>query len=412
MKTYDKTSLIECTFGIMRVTLRLRRRHIHEFMDSITLSDVLFGPTGTVWLYSMLTVIIAMTLLVSIRLLLSRRKIGYFSMIVALGIVLIQYGQLIAKAFSPQMSDVEAFAALLLKVLAFVMINIGIYQLYNPTRKRDIVTFMFFVLATATVSLTYWLAPNWLQSGDDNSRLLRPLGLELYLFVLLFLSFLLVNPRIGQNGKYQAILTVYFVTHTVHMANLYLFDANQPALRLLEQTLPFVLHSILFLFIFERVIELMQAIYMSSITDGLTRLYNRKYFQNRVHQAVQQRMPVSVIFSDIDNFKKLNDTKGHHMGDQVLKQVAQIVREETDEAGICGRYGGEEMVVLITDPDASAGALAEQIRSRVEAETIVTVSMGYSRLKKGVGPDELVKQADEAMYKAKTSGKNKVVGWE
>ncbi len=144
MKTYDKTSLIECTFGIMGVTLRLRRRHIHEFMDSITLSDVLFGPTGTVWLYSMLTVIIAMTLLVSIRLLLSRRKIGYFSMIVALGIVLIQYGQLIAKAFSPQMSDVEAFAALLLKVLAFVMINIGIYQLYNPTRKRDIVTFMFF----------------------------------------------------------------------------------------------------------------------------------------------------------------------------------------------------------------------------------------------------------------------------
>ncbi len=299
------------------------------------------------------------------------------------------------------MSDVEAFAALLLKVLAFVMINIGIYQLYNPTRKRDIVTFMFFcagdrgrfpyVLACAQ------LAPE----RRDNSRLLRPLGLELYLFVLLFLSFLLVNPRIGQNGKYQAILTVYFVTHTVHMANLYLFDANQPALRLLEQTLPFVLHSILFLFIFERVIELMQAIYMSSITDGLTRLYNRKYFQNRVHQAVQQRMPVSVIFSDIDNFKKLNDTKGHHMGDQVLKQVAQIVREETDEAGICGRYGGEEMVVLITDPDASAGALAEQIRSRVEAETIVTVSMGYSRLKKGVGPDELVKQADEAMYKAK-----------
>lgn len=412
MHTYDKTSLIECMFGIIRGTYWLRRRHTHPFMDTISLSDALFGPIGTVWLYSMLTVIIALTLLLSIRLLLSRRKIGYFSMIVSLGILLIQYGQLIAKTISPPMNDWQTFAALLLKVFAFVMLNIGIYQLYNPTRKRDFITFIFFVLTTAAVSATYWLVPDWLQSGDDHARLLRPLGLELYLFVLLFLSFLLVNPRIGQNGKYQAMLTVYFAKHTIHMVNLYLFDDNQPVLRLLEQTLPFVLHIILFLFIFERVIELMQAIYTSSITDGLTCLYNRKYFQNRIHQAFEQRRPVSVIFSDIDNFKKLNDTKGHPVGDQVLKQVAQIIREETGAAGICGRYGGEEMVVLITDPDVSAGMLAERIRSRVEAETSVTVSMGYSRLKEGVGPDELVKQADEAMYKAKTSGKNKVVGWE
>ncbi|WP_159887169.1 GGDEF domain-containing protein [Paenibacillus puerhi] len=380
-------------------------------MDRFSFTPSLFGPAGSLWIHSMLTVIILMTMLLSIRLLLSRRKIGYFSMLVALGITLLQYGQLIARAWNPEAGDMQTFFELTLKVLAFVMINIGIFQLYNPTRKRDSAVIILFFLLTAAACSTYWLAPSWLQGSEEHTRLLRPLGLELYLFILLFLSFLLVNPRIGQNGKFQAMLTFYFGSHTLHMANLYIFEDKQPLMKLLEQLLPFGFHIILFLFIFERIIEIMQAIYTSSITDGLTRLYNRKYFSNRLSQAIQQRLPVSVIFSDIDNFKKLNDTKGHHMGDQVLKQVAQIMKEEAEEAGICGRYGGEEMVVMVTDGSTSPDELAERIRARVESETIVTVSMGHSKLKKGVGPDELVKQADEAMYKAKTTGKNKVVGW-
>ncbi|MEK8126291.1 GGDEF domain-containing protein [Paenibacillus filicis] len=380
-------------------------------MDRDSFSQSLFGPPGTLWIHSMLTVIIVMTMLLSIRLLLSRRKIGYFSMVVALGITLAQYMQLIGRAWAPEAGDVQTFIELTLKVLAFVMINIGIFQLYNPTRKRDSAVMILFFLLTAAACSTYWLAPYWLESSGVQTKLLRPLGLELYLFLLLFVSFLLINPRIGQNGKYQAMLTVYFITHTLHMANLYIFDNRQPFLNLLEQIVPFVFHIILFLFIFERIIEIMQAIYTSSITDGLTKLYNRKYFHGRLTQAIQQRLPVSVIFSDIDNFKKLNDTKGHHMGDQVLKQVAQIVKEETEDTGICGRYGGEEMVVMIIDASTAPDELAERIRARVESETIVTVSMGHSKLKKGIGPDELVKQADEAMYKAKTTGKNKVVGW-
>lgn len=380
-------------------------------MNNQTIWDLIFGPAGSIFMHSMLIVIILMTFLVSFRLLLSRRKIGYFSMIIALFILFIQHAQIIEKTLAQDITPVQEFIALLIKVLAFVMLNIGIYQLYNATRKRDFVVFAFFILLTAAISLSYWFAPAWLQGSEDQSKLLRPLGMELYLFLLLFLSFLLVNSRIGQNGKYQLMLTVYFTTHTIHMANVYLFDSKQIALKFLEQTIPFVFYIVLFLFIFERVIEIMQAIYNSSITDGLTKLYNRKYFYNRVTQYVHQRAPVSVIFSDIDNFKKLNDTKGHHMGDQVLKQVAQIVKEETEDSGICGRYGGEEMVVLVTDPEVDAAGLSERIRSRVEAETIVTVSMGYSMLKKGVNAEELIKQADEAMYRAKTTGKNKVVGF-
>ncbi|KEQ21770.1 GGDEF domain-containing protein [Paenibacillus tyrfis] len=380
-------------------------------MNNQTIWDLIFGPTGSIFMHSMLIVIIAMTFLVSFRLLLSRRKIGYFSMIIALFILIVQHAQLIEKTLTHDITPLQEFIALLIKVLAFVMLNIGIYQLYNATRKRDFFVFAFFILLTAAVSVSYWFAPVWLQGSEDQSKLLRPLGMELYLFLLLFMSFLLVNSRIGQNGKYQLMLTVYFTTHTIHMANVYLFDSKQIVLKFLEQTIPFVFYIVLFLFIFERVIEIMQAIYNSSITDGLTKLYNRKYFYNRVTQYVQQRAPVSVIFSDIDNFKKLNDTKGHHMGDQVLKQVAQIVKEETEDSGICGRYGGEEMVVLVTDPEVDAAGLSERIRNRVETETIVTVSMGYSMLKKGVNAEELIKQADEAMYKAKTTGKNKVVGF-
>ncbi|KPV55548.1 diguanylate cyclase [Paenibacillus sp. A3] len=380
-------------------------------MNNQTIWDLIFGPTGSIFMHSMLIVIIAMTFLVSFRLLLSRRKIGYFSMIIALFILFAQHSHLIEKTVTQDVTPEQEFIALLLKLLAFVMLNIGIYQLYNTTRKRDFFVFAIFILLTAAVSVSYWYAPLWLQGSEDQSKLLRPLGMELYLFLLLFLSFLLVNSRIGQNGKYQLMLTVYFTTHTIHMTNVYLFDSKQIVLNFLEQTIPFVFYIVLFLFIFERVIEIMQAIYNSSITDGLTKLYNRKYFYNRVTQYVQQRAPVSVIFSDIDNFKKLNDTKGHHMGDQVLKQVAQIVKEETEDSGICGRYGGEEMVVLVTDPEVDAAGLSERIRSRVETETIVTVSMGYSMLKKGVNAEELIKQADEAMYKAKTTGKNKVVGF-
>ncbi|MBU7321044.1 GGDEF domain-containing protein [Paenibacillus oleatilyticus] len=380
-------------------------------MNNQTIWDLIFGPTGSIFMHSMLSVIIAMTFLVSFRLLLSRRKIGYFSMIIALFILFAQHIHLIEKTVTQDITPEQEFIALLLKLLAFVMLNIGIYQLYNTTRKRDFFVFAIFILLTAAVSVSYWFAPVWLQGSEDQYKLLRPLGMELYLFLLLFLSFLLVNSRIGQNGKYQLMLTVYFTTHTIHMTNVYLFDSKQTVLNFLEQTIPFVFYIVLFLFIFERVIEIMQAIYNSSITDGLTKLYNRKYFYNRVTQYVQQQAPVSVIFSDIDNFKKLNDTKGHHMGDQVLKQVAQIVKEETEDSGICGRYGGEEMVVLVTDPEVDAAGLSERIRSRVETETIVTVSMGYSLLKKGVNAEELIKQADEAMYKAKTTGKNKIVGF-
>lgn len=380
-------------------------------MSVLTWSDLWLGTLGSIISYTVILTIVLLTLVTAFRLLISRRKIGYFSIMISLLILIAQYGQLVHFQLTQTESSGAQFTALLLKVLSFVFVNVGVYQLYNATKLRDGIVILFVMILTAAVSLTYWFMPDWIQGSPDQVKLMQPLGMELYIFVLIFVSFLLVNPRIGQNGKYQLMLTFYFCSHMIHMTNLYLFNNNQAILAKFEQLIPMLFHVVLFLFIFERVIEIMQAIYNSSITDGLTKLYNRKYFYNRVNQHVAQRIAVTVIFSDIDNFKKLNDTKGHHMGDLVLKQVAQIVKEEAEDIGICGRYGGEEMVVLVTDTEVDASELAERIRARVEAETIVTVSMGYSYFRKNITADELIKQADEAMYKAKTSGKNKVVAY-
>jgi two-component system cell cycle response regulator len=163
--------------------------------------------------------------------------------------------------------------------------------------------------------------------------------------------------------------------------------------------------------LFERVVELLQATYKSSITDGLTGLYNRRFWFGRVAQHVAEKIGVSVIFTDIDNFKKLNDTQGHHMGDAMLKQVAEIIMEECESVGIAGRYGGEELVALITDRKTNVAVVAENVRRRVETETIVTISVGYSQYVNGVSAAELIKQADDAMYHSKTTGKNKVTGY-
>ncbi|MFC0211128.1 diguanylate cyclase [Paenibacillus chartarius] len=356
-------------------------------------------------------VILSLMLVIAVRLWVDRRKKAYRSLAWSIGIIMAQYALQLYLHSSAQPSETIAYWTLLLRTVSFLLVNMSIFQLYNPTRAKHRIMMTMFLLGAGAVSLLHIYMPSLFQGTDAQVRMLQGLGMDLYLFVLIFLSFNLISPFIAQTGKYQAAMTIYFTEHVAHVLNRYVFGDAQPFLSLLKAVLPVVFYFILFIFLFERVVEIMQAIYNTSITDGLTRLYNRKFFDKRVSQYVQHGYPVSVLFSDIDNFKKLNDTKGHHMGDEVLKQVAEILKQESEECGVAGRYGGEEMVLLITDPTIDMDQFAEKIRSRIEAETIVTASIGYSKYKSGISPNELIRQADEAMYKAKTSGKNKVVSY-
>ncbi|RTE01990.1 GGDEF domain-containing protein [Paenibacillus whitsoniae] len=371
--------------------------------------DLLYGELAAWISNAIVAVIVTLMFVISLRLFLDRRKKGYMSMTISLVIVGIHHLLQMALALRSYNPSLTSYTLHMLGIISFVLINMGIYQLYNRTSRRQYIFFYGLIVMGFVVSVLHFSIPQLYSGTEQQVRLLQDIGFELYIFVIIFLCFYMIPPYIGQQMKYQLALTIFFAQQLVHLMNTYMYGSAQPALTLAGNVLPIVYYFLLFLLLFERVVELMQAIYNSSITDGLTRLYNRKFFYTRVSQHIQRHIPIAVLFSDIDNFKKLNDTQGHQMGDQVLKQVAQIMKEEAEECGIAGRYGGEEMVVMVSDPGVKMESFAERIRSRIEKETIVTASIGYSKYKNGLTADELIKQADEAMYKAKTTGKNKVV---
>lgn len=376
------------------------------------LSDFFAGSTGLVFSSSCILIILLLMFIMSLRLYLDRRKRAYFSLILSLIIILIYHGQTIYSALHPTPTLKLPYIGHLMQVIAFVMLNVAIYQLYNKTRAIErMVTWTLIIIGCLISYVHYKLNPDLFTPGNpmyNPTYALHNIWLELYLFVLIFLCFWLVSPFIGQNGKYQLSLTIYFFTQAAHISNVYLFQHKLYGLGLVENFMPMIYYGIIFFILFDRVVELLQAVYRSSITDGLTGLFNRKFFFSRVSQYIENQHKVSVIFGDIDNFKKLNDTQGHHRADSVLKQVAEIMTEEAEEIGIVGRYGGEELVILLIEPSAKVEKIAEAIRARVEAESIVTISLGCSRYKKGISPEELVKQADQAMYNSKSAGKNKV----
>lgn len=157
---------------------------------------------------------------------------------------------------------------------------------------------------------------------------------------------------------------------------------------------------------FERVLGIMQAASLNSVTDGLTGLFNKRFLYSKLNQLVNQEK-VSVIFADIDNFKQLNDTKGHDVGDQVLIKVGKIFKELIGNKGYVCRFGGEEMVGLVIQGNEKK--LAENFRSRVEELAGVTVSVGVATSEEENEINALIKRADVRMYTAKTTGKNRVV---
>jgi diguanylate cyclase (GGDEF)-like protein len=372
------------------------------------LKDLFIGPLAPVFSHVIVLVILVLMLVVSLRLYMDRRKKGYLSMTISLTFLIIHYLLMIYFDFS-ETNGTSAYISTLLGMLSFILVNTGVYQIYNRTARSHLLFIYGLIAVGVIISLLHFYVPGLSHLSAHQVQLIQGLGMELYMFVLIFLCFYLIPPAIGQQVKYQFALSIYFVHQISHILNAYMFDDNHLILSIVENTLPIIFYFLLFLLLFERVAELIQAIYNSSITDGLTRLFNRKYFSNRVSQYVDRKLPVSILFSDIDNFKKLNDTKGHQMGDNVLKHVASIMKEESEVFGIAGRYGGEEIVVMITDPSVDIAGFAERVRQRVEEETLVTVSVGYSKYDRGVTAEQLIRQADEAMYQAKTTGKNKVV---
>jgi len=174
--------------------------------------------------------------------------------------------------------------------------------------------------------------------------------------------------------------------------------------RFLYSLLLILILSMIQMHIFDVVMERLKSASVSSVTDSLTGLYNKRFLMRKSEQ-LSQTHDISIIFADIDNFKTLNDTKGHDLGDIVLKDVGRIFQEVIGNQGFACRFGGEEFVGIVISGDSQKKA--ESFRAIVEKRTEVTVSVGVST----GNPDAaaLIKEADEAMYEAKGSGKNRVV---
>jgi diguanylate cyclase (GGDEF)-like protein len=161
----------------------------------------------------------------------------------------------------------------------------------------------------------------------------------------------------------------------------------------------------------------------SALRDGLTKAFNKRYFSERLdteyQYAIRHDSPLSLIFLDIDHFKRINDLHGHQAGDYVLVVLANLVTNVLRNEDILARYGGEEFAIVSRGTEIDEGAsLAERLRRSVEEHEFVydgkripvTISVGVARAPRaGVhAPGELVVVADETMYEAKRSGRNRV----
>ena len=176
-----------------------------------------------------------------------------------------------------------------------------------------------------------------------------------------------------------------------------------------------------------------------AVTDALTGLYNYRYFHERLHSEMARSAryghPMSIVMIDLDHFKNVNDRFGHLKGDEVLREVARAVKRNTrmiDESiavkhtdiDIASRYGGEEFIVIMPETAAAGAAVAaERLRAAIETDVghaagllddngqpwSITGSFGVAVFEKGLGPEGLIKRADDAVYQAKRDGRNRVV---
>ena len=234
-------------------------------------------------------------------------------------------------------------------------------------------------------------------------------------------------------GSFRLQIPVVSITLLIFVGNLMLNE--QTKLLPLSETMKITVLSLVFLYAFgisivvfrlaNAFLKLTAKFKKLSLTDSLTGCYNRAYVNQRLSRALKKsartRQAVTVIYADIDHFKSINDSYGHHVGDATLKLFAERVQEFVDEDEDClARYGGEEFVIMLTDVDEEKGSqIAENIRRAVEKFPFdigqlnlpITCSFGYATHNPRdplIEVKDLIKRADSGLYKAKENGRNRV----
>lgn len=152
-----------------------------------------------------------------------------------------------------------------------------------------------------------------------------------------------------------------------------------------------------------------------SSTDAMTGLFNYRYLQGflprEIERAKRQNRPLSLVMLDIDGFKSWNDTHGHPKGDEVLRKIADLIRDSVRTFDCLCRYGGDEFCILLQETDlARAAEIAERVRLKAAQESPLTLSLGISSFPAPSGSaTSLINDADQALYTAKNQGRNRCV---
>ncbi|WP_415926613.1 GGDEF domain-containing protein [Lebetimonas sp. JS170] len=150
----------------------------------------------------------------------------------------------------------------------------------------------------------------------------------------------------------------------------------------------------------------------------ITEIYNRLEMNKRlieeIERAKRYKTPLSIIYFDIDYFKQVNDIYGHEKGDEVLKEISKLIKENIRKTDIFGRWGGEEFLIILPSTKAKeAVKISEKLRKIIQEHNFdglnVTISFGIAELKENDDNISIVNRADRALYKAKEKGRNIVV---
>lgn len=250
-------------------------------------------------------------------------------------------------------------------------------------------------------------------------------GFYYYLFVLVIVAFVAPARSVRYKvGKITLFLTLFFAIELLFTHHTPPYPVDQTTLDYLRlfNLAGFLSIAVPILFYYVNIAsETEKTLYNYATLDPLTGLFNRRYFVSMAEYEFSKRdnNTLSLILTDIDNFKKLNDTYGHHCGDSALILTSAELRSNLRESDILSRWGGEEFLFLLpaTALDTAAD-IAERLRKEIGALEIdcseqlklnISATFGIAQRKDGESFDALLARADQALYEGKHSGKNRIV---
>jgi diguanylate cyclase (GGDEF)-like protein len=246
---------------------------------------------------------------------------------------------------------------------------------------------------------------------------------EIFLLILLFIGLLIIQ-RMRSYKRIYGTLTLGFAVLCISLSTDILDEfLVQPGFitSIFEDLFQIIGYALVITGIWLWIInnnELTEKLKLLATTDNLTGAFNRRRFREAIWQeinrAVRYSEALTLIAFDLDHFKKINDTHGHHAGDEALQAVAEIVTKNIRSTDILARTGGEEFALIAPSTDLeNARVVAERLRETIEEHSFgavgtVTVSFGVAELKKDDHINAFISRADRALYNAKERGRNRV----